>query len=337
MEQYGRQCLQYRVIAMKEINYRNIQGSVSTRKQWNAGNRHKRSRNRAFRTGIIVFLLLLILILITFCVILFIRVNKQNDTGGNAVTLPPVSGNPVDAGEQPSGDESEDYTVSKEPVDKLPSEQEVLEEGHKVVYLTFDDGPSDNTEKLLDILQQYRIKATFFTVGKDGYDDVYRRIVGDGHTLGMHSYSHDYSKVYSSVEAFSRDFEKIYNHIERITGVSPTLYRFPGGSSNTVSNVPMEKFIKYLNDRNITYYDWNALSGDAEGKEFPADEMIDRVLKGVDKYDVSVVLLHDTNALDVTVEMLPELIEELRKLGADMLPITRTSSVIQHIDAGSVK
>ena len=222
------------------------------------------------------------------------------------MTLPPVSGNPVDAGEQPSGDESEDYTVSKEPVDKLPSEQEVLEEGHKVVYLTFDDGPSDNTEKLLDILQQYRIKATFFTVGKDGYDDVYRRIVGDGHTLGMHSYSHDYSKVYSSVEAFG-------------------------------SNVPMEKFIKYLNDRNITYYDWNALSGDAEGKEFPADEMIDRVLKGVDKYDVSVVLLHDTNALDVTVEMLPELIEELRKLGADMLPITRTSSVIQHIDAGSVK
>ena len=172
---------------------------------------------------------------------------------------------------------------------------------------------------------------------KDGYDDVYRRIVRDGHTLGMHSYSHDYSKVYSSVEAFGRDFEKIYNHIERITGVSPTLYRFPGGSSNTVSNVPMEKFIKYLNDRNITYYDWNALSGDAEGKEFPADEMIDRVLKGVDKYDVSVVLLHDTNALDVTVEMLPELIEELRKLGADMLPITRTSSVIQHIDAGSVK
>ena len=69
----------------------------------------------------------------------------------------------------------------------------------------------------------------------------------------------------------------------------------------------MEKFIKYLNDRNITYYDWNALSGDAEGKEFPADEMIDRVLKGVDKYDVSVVLLHDTNALDVTVELLPEL------------------------------
>ena len=89
-----------------------------------------------------------------------------------------------------------------------------LPEEPNYVALTFDDGPSDNTEKLLDILQQYRIKATFFTVGKDGYDDVYRRIVGDGHTLGMHSYSHDYSKVYSSVEAFGRDFEKIYNHIE---------------------------------------------------------------------------------------------------------------------------
>ena len=161
--------------------------------------------------------------------------------------------------------------------------------------------------------------------------------MSDGHTLGMHSYSHDYNKIYSSVEAFGKDFEKIYHHIESITGVSPTLYRFPGGSSNTVSDIPMEQFIKYLNDRNITYYDWNALSGDAEGKEFPADEMIDRVLEGVGKYDVSVVLLHDTNVLDVTVDMLPELIENLRKLGADMLPITGTSSVIQHIDADSVK
>lgn len=317
---------------MRKFKYDNIQGSVSTRKQWAAHNRRKKSRNGSFRVGIIIFLCFLLLILIAFCVILFIRVSGHRDE----VEPPVVLAEKNRETEEPTQETTTEYVWS-DAVNGLPSEQEVLEEGRKVVYLTFDDGPSRNTDRILDVLKENRVKATFFTVGKENYDDEYKRIVAEGHTIGMHSYSHDYGLIYSSVEAFDKDFNKISDHIENITGVKPTLYRFPGGSSNTVSDIPMEMFIRYLNDRNIIYYDWNALAGDAEGKEISADDMIDRIIQDVKKYDVSVVLLHDTNVLDTTVDMLPELIKRLRALGAEMLPITSTSTVIQHVVADSVK
>ena len=89
---------------------------------------------------------------------------------------------------------------------------------HKV-YLTFDDGPSANTDQILDILDEYGVKATFFVVGKEGYNDQYRRIVEEGHTLGMHSYSHVYRDIYESVEAYGQDLEKLHTYLYELTGV----------------------------------------------------------------------------------------------------------------------
>ena len=149
--------------------------------------------------------------------------------------------------------------VDLEGTNKKSSDKE--KKNNKRVYLTFDDGPSIYTDKILDILKENQIKATFFVIGKtDSYSkDMYRRIVDEGHTLGMHSYSHQYSNVYHSLEYFKKDFTMLQDLLYKTTGVKPDLYRFPGGSSNLVSKVDLSQCIRYLNDKNIRYVDWNVV------------------------------------------------------------------------------
>ncbi len=202
------------------------------------------------------------------------------------------------------------------------------------VYLTFDDGPSENTEQILDILDDYNVKATFFVCGKDTelYGDAYKRIVDDGHTIGMHSYSHNYSQIYGSEQGFIDDYNQIHDLILDTTGVDTKYYRFPGGSSNKVSTIGMSTFINYLNNQGVVYYDWNVASGDAMSQAFTADELVDKVMTDVVKYKTSVVLLHDASNKDATVECLPKLIESLQESGAMILPITDETTVIQHVN-----
>ena len=201
------------------------------------------------------------------------------------------------------------------------------------VYLTFDDGPSENTDKILDILDDYNVKATFFVVGKDvdKYAEEYERIVEEGHTIGMHSFSHNYSDIYSSEEAFTKDFDKIHDLIEDTTGVDTKYYRFPGGSSNVVSAVDMDTLKGILSDRGVVFFDWNVSSGDATTEEITCDELIDNVMTDVVKYKTSIVLLHDAANKDTTVEALPQLIESLQDIGAIILPITDDTVVVQHV------
>ena len=206
------------------------------------------------------------------------------------------------------------------------------EDLHKV-YLTFDDGPSENTNAILDILDDYGIKATFFVTGKEDEASkaAYQRIVAEGHTIAMHSYSHKYSEIYASKEAFQEDFERIQNLIYDTTGVECHYYRFPGGSSNKVSNTDMSEFISYLNEQGITYYDWNVSSGDATSRAFTADELVENVMSDVVKYKTSVVLLHDATVKTTTVQALPAMIEALQQAGAMILPIDEDTTVIQHV------
>ncbi len=201
------------------------------------------------------------------------------------------------------------------------------------VYLTFDDGPSTNTADILDVLDDYGIKATFFVTGKQDEEslEMYKRIVDEGHTIGMHSYSHQYSDLYSSLEAFQNDFEKIQNLIYDTTGVESTFYRFPGGSSNKVSNADMAEFIHFVNEEGVTYFDWNVSCGDATSQAYTADELVENVMSDVVKYKTSVVLLHDADSKTTTVQALPKLIESLQSVGAVILPISEDTTLIQHV------
>ena len=207
------------------------------------------------------------------------------------------------------------------------------------VYLTFDDGPGPYTDELLDVLAEYDIKATFFVIGrKDEHSlDMYRRIVDEGHTLAMHSYTHQYGTIYSSVEEFDKDFKKLSDLLYKTTGMRVKIFRFPGGSSNTTSRLPMTDFIAYLNENDIVYYDWNVTNGDATGKKLTANQMVDMVMTGVRKNNNSTVLMHDFISNNTTVKSLPSLIEKLQKENYVMLPITKYTKPVQHIKAEIVE
>ena len=217
-----------------------------------------------------------------------------------------------------------------------PAKINPVKSSGKKVYLTFDDGPSSNTDQILDILKDYDVKATFFVVGKTDERSVkaYQRIVEEGHTLAMHSYSHKYDEIYESKEAFARDLNSLQEYLYETTGVWPRIYRFPGGSSNTVSKVDMQELIEYLTDIGITYFDWNVASGDAVSRTLPAETIVNNCLSGIEKQKESVILMHDASNKGTTIEALPQIIEAIQDQGdAELLPITDETVPVQHIAA----
>ena len=171
----------------------------------------------------------------------------------------------------------------------------------KVIYLTFDDGPGIHTKQLLDVLDAYGAKATFFVVDS-GYDSMMKEIVRRGHSIGIHSVTHNYEQIYSSPEAFFADLYGMQELIYQNTGVRTTLMRFPGGSSNTISRnySPgiMTTLTQAVQDAGFQYFDWNVLSGDA-GETTKTDDVIDFVIEGVQQHRVSVVLQHDIHYFSV--------------------------------------
>ena len=190
--------------------------------------------------------------------------------------------------------------------------------GGKVCCLTFDDGPSANTGRVLDILERYGVKATFFVVGsgKTGPADQerMRAIVDAGHTIAMHSWSHDYKTVYASVEAFLDEFSALYQWIYEATGVYPQLYRFPGGSINGYNRGVYQEIIAEMTRRGFVYFDWNASAQDATPAPRPAWDIAADCLKGVGR-DLVVVLAHDSAARGTTVDALPAVIEGYQNAG----------------------
>ncbi len=292
-----------------------------------ARQREKRQRVNKMKRNIVIFLFGFIIITILALVFLLVSVfslsAKVKELESSAITSEESETHDSEAGDL---DAEKLYTVDN--LDNLAEAGDISR-----VYLTFDDGPSDNTDAILDILDDYNIKATFFVVGKDvdTYGDAYKRIVDDGHTIGMHSYSHNYSDIYSSQKAFESDFNEIHDLIYDVTGVDSKYYRFPGGSSNKLSNIGMYPFISFLNEEGVTYFDWNVSSGDATSAAFTSAELVDNVMTDVVKYKTSVVLLHDSLGKKATVEALPDLIEALQQEGAMILPITEDTTVIQHI------
>lgn len=202
----------------------------------------------------------------------------------------------------------------------------------KRVYLTFDDGPSIYTGQILDILAANHVKATFFVIGRDEeYYDYYKRIVDEGHTIGMHSYTHVYQDLYESKESFGNEITMLQDLIYRVTGVKSTIFRFPGGSSNQVSQLPIETYISYLNENGITYYDWNALSGDAVTSGLSPEQLVSNIMNDVEKNQNSIILMHDLQTTHTTVESLQLLIDTLKSEGYEILPIDENTPLIQHV------
>lgn len=202
----------------------------------------------------------------------------------------------------------------------------------KKVYLTFDDSPGTQTAKLLDILKKEKVSATFFVLGReDAYSEkIYRRIVEEGHTLGMHSYSHIQSEIYKSADSFTKDLNRLSRHLKKITGISPEFYRFPGGSSVQTTGAPVSELIEILAQKNISYIDWNVLSPDINNPEVTRKEMVRGIMEGVSRYDTAVVMFDDVADRPMTAKALPAIIKALKKENYELLPIDRTTVPVRH-------
>lgn len=203
----------------------------------------------------------------------------------------------------------------------------------KIIYLTFDDGPSSNTKTILDILDKYNAKATFFVTGAN---PVYNHLIKDaynrGHTIGLHTYSHDYKTVYSSIDGYFNDLAKIGTIVKEQIGFVPKYIRFPGGASNSVSKKYcagiMSLLTKEVINQGYQYYDWNSGTGDAARNNVPVDQLFASATAS--SANNQVILAHDTDAKDTTVEALPSIIEHFQTLGYVFKGIDDNSYVPHH-------
>ena len=221
------------------------------------------------------------------------------------------------------------YTATDEANNTTTEERKVYvknrEAGSRVIYLTFDDGPGAYTNQLLDILKKYNVKVTFFVTGK-GDDSIIKREYDEGHTVALHTNTHNYSYIYASQENYFEDLYAIRNRVKRITGVESNIIRFPGGTSNTVSKISMKELAKEVTNRGFYYFDWNVSSGDAGGTT-TSDGVYNNVVSSL-KSGASVVLQHDIKKFSV------DAVERIIQYGLDngytFKALDETSPVVHH-------
>ena len=235
------------------------------------------------------------------------------------------------ASQEPSQEELEQRAADFA-VDPSRTDWNFSTNGRKTVYLTIDDGPSENTQAVLDILDRYGCKATFFVVGhNDDYFPMIAEAFKRGHTIGLHSMTHDYATVYSSTDAFYEDLAQIGEVVKNQIGFVPCFIRFPGGSSNDISASYCEGIMTELTEsvqaKGYQYYDWNLSVGD--GSEHTADEIAEYGM--ADEGNDNIMLLcHDSATKQSTVEALPRIIEHYQSLGYTFEAIDRNSWVCHH-------
>lgn len=227
----------------------------------------------------------------------------------------------------------EDLTKKYNDLEKKHNElndkyKKALKAKQKTVYLTFDDGPSANTNKIIDILKEYDVKGTFFVIG-NGSDADYKKIVDSGNTIALHSNKHDYA-MYNDPQKFIKDLEAIHNRVKKATGLDIKEFRFAGGSSNSyVSKSTFNSILKYLNKNGYRYHDWNCDSTDASGVSVPKSTLVNSANScGGNTINI---LMHDAPAKTTTVDALPGIIQHYKKLGYNFDVIDKDALTVQHI------
>lgn len=228
-------------------------------------------------------------------------------------------------------------TAQRTVVVKPIQQPNTIAPGGKVIYLTFDDGPGKHTQRLLDLLEQYNAKATFFVVNT-GYSmkKTLNAVVDGGHGLAIHTKTHEYSEIYASEEAFFNDLYAMQKIIKDATGITTTMMRFPGGSSNTISKQYctgiMTQLTKAVQDQGFQYFDWNVSSGDAGGvsgtKAEKTAQVVTNVIKGIEGKKTAVVLQHDI--WDYSVDAVEQILIWGLENGYTFQALTPNSPVCHH-------
>lgn len=197
----------------------------------------------------------------------------------------------------------------------------VYKENKKIIYLTFDDGPSYKiTNKVLDVLEENEVKATFFLIGSQIKDkeDVVKRIYNEGHSIGLHTYTHNFRKIYCNEDKFIQEMMVCRSEIREVIGIAPNIIRFPGGSYKHLS----KSYLKKLHDNNFRVYDWNLDNCDGLNPEIQPYNLYVKAIKGSDKLDNIILLLHCTDMNKNTYKALPKIIKYYQSEGYEFKSIT---------------
>lgn len=191
------------------------------------------------------------------------------------------------------------------------------------VYLTFDCTPSSNTLEILDQLDVYGIKATFFVSGSTDPDaqEIMREIVRRGHSIGLRGNSSSYQKLYHSVEDYLADFNEIYNLVYEATNVRAEIFRFPGGSVNSYNSGIYQELIAEMLRRNFVFFDWSVTEGSASGGELTAEQISTNVINSMAGRDRAIIKFQDSAGREMVAGALPSIIEQLRELGYSFQPL----------------
>ena len=193
--------------------------------------------------------------------------------------------------------------------DKFP----LAETTDKTIYLTFDDGPSDRvTPQILDVLKEEDVKATFFIIGRQAETRKYlvKREFDEGHTVGVHSYTHKYGEIYSSPESLIKDIDRCNKLIKEVTGKYSGVYRFPGGSFGLSENL-----ISAVTERGLKYIDWNSSTRDAEILGASPEQLYDAAITTASNTNHLVMLAHDSTTKSATAQALKKIIQHFKAEG----------------------
>ncbi len=215
-------------------------------------------------------------------------------------------------------------------VEVVPVElPEIVMPPEKTVYLTFDDGPCSNTEMLLKVLKKYNVKATFFVIGDKPRKDVIAHAYADGHSIGVHCYTHILREIYADEQAYFADFLKVQEVIKEQTGSYARIFRFPGGSGNNHREL-MQKLSVIMENMGYRYFDWNAPTGDTSTKPYTVDDIRKNIVNGMRKHpDYAIVLQHDISYISLCA--VEPAIQWGLENGYTFLPLDLTSPVM-HTD-----
>ena len=192
-------------------------------------------------------------------------------------------------------------------------------EGH-TAYLTFDDGPSNTvTPLILDLLKEKNIKATFFVLGSRAelYPELVKRAYDEGHYIANHGYSHVYSSIYESVDTVIEEYTQTEDVIKAALGnnnYNSHLFRFPGGSVGGRYASIKSEAKDVLDQMDVMYMDWNALTNDAAGSN-TIEDIIGSLVSTVGEKKNVVILMHDASDKILTYETLPDIIDILIDMG----------------------
>ncbi|HOJ36219.1 MAG: polysaccharide deacetylase [Clostridiales bacterium] len=310
------------------------------------------------KTSISILLTFCITLAVVACVFIYKQVNNlllekkidtpqapiQTEAAGGTISMPSEEPTTEEKTEAPT--ETTTKAPAKEPTTKkqtpsnntgggsLEAKIKKLNGKGKKIYLTFDDGPSKLTPQILDILDKYNVKATFFVIGNGTNHSYLSKIAEKGHAIGLHTYSHNYKYIYASEENFFDDLEKISKLVEQETGVVSKIIRFPGGSSNLSSKFNpgvMSRLAEKVKAKGYEYYDWNCTNGDGTGNNLSVSTLINTAVDTALKANGDLIMLmHDSAAKKTTVEALPRIIEIFRDAGYTFAPISPETVPVHH-------